>query len=52
MRRAAAVLTAFAGNAVAHPGHGGLQGHFHGWGLEHVLLLAVFLVLLFISARK
>jgi len=52
MHRAAAVLMVLAGDVLAHPGHGGLEGHFHGWGLEHAVLLAVFLAALFIAARK
>ena len=43
MRRAAAALIVFAGNVAAHPGHSGQEGHFHGWGLEHALLLLMIL---------
>ena len=52
MRRVAAVLTVFAGDVLAHPGHGGLQGHLHGWGLEHAALLAAILLALFIAVKK
>ena len=52
MRSAAAVLIAFAGEAVAHPGHGAPDGHFHGWGLEHGLLFAVVIIALAITAKK
>ena len=52
MRSAAAGLILFAGNAMAHPGHGGQEGHFHGWGPEHALLLVVVLAVLAYAARK
>ena len=52
MRSAAAGLILFAGNAMAHPGHGAADGHFHGWGPEHVLLLVVVLAVLAYAARK
>jgi hypothetical protein len=52
MRSAAAALIVFAGNVAAHPGHGGQEGHFHGWGLEHGLLLVVILGALAFAARK
>ena len=53
MRRAAAALIAFAGEALAHPGHDAPEGHFHGWGLEHALLFAVvFAALAFAAKRK
>lgn len=55
MRRLAnllAILSLAAGNAAAHPGHGALEGHFHGWGPEHAVLLAVFFAALFLAARK
>jgi hypothetical protein len=52
MRSAAAALIVFAGNAAAHSGHGGQEGHFHGWGLEHALLLVAMLGLLAFAARK
>jgi hypothetical protein len=41
MRSAAAALMVFSGELFAHPGHGAADGHFHGWGLEHALLIAV-----------
>lgn len=31
-------LVAFSSGAVAHPGHGGLLGHIHGWDWGNVLL--------------
>jgi len=53
MRSAAAALIAFAGEALAHPGHGAPEVHFHGWGLEHALLFAaVFAALAFAAKRK
>ena len=52
MRSAAAALIAFAGEAPAHPGHGAPDGHFHGWGGEHALLLAVMALVLFFALRK
>ena len=53
MRSAAAGLIVLAGNAMAHPGHGAREGHFHGWGFEHALLLAVIaLALAFALGKK
>ena len=52
MRSAAAGLMVFAGNVLAHPGHGAPEGHFHGWGPEHALLLIVILAVLAYAARK
>lgn len=52
MRRAAAALIVFSGEALAHPGHGAAEGHFHGWGLEHALLFAVIFAVLAIAAGK
>ena len=52
MHRAAAALIAFPGLALAHSGHGGLEGHFHGIGIEHALLLAAILGLLAFAVRK
>jgi len=53
MRSAAAALIAFSGEVLAHPGHGALEGHFHGLDLEHLLLFAVvFAVLAFAVKRK
>ena len=52
MRSAAAGLMMFAGNVLAHPGHGAPEGHFHGWGPEHALLLIVILAVLAYAARK
>jgi hypothetical protein len=52
MRSAAAALIAFPGMLFAHPGHGALEGHFHGWGLEHALLFAAVLAFLAFALRK
>ena len=52
MRSAAAALIVFAGNVAAHPGHGGQEGHFHGLGIEHVLLFAVIFGVLAFAVRK
>jgi hypothetical protein len=53
MRRAAAALILASGEALAHPGHGAPEGHFHGWGVEHAALFAVvFLVLAFSALKK
>jgi hypothetical protein len=52
MRSAAAALMVFAGNALAHPGHGAPEGHLHGWGVEHALLLVVIAGLLVYAVRK
>jgi len=52
MRSAAAALIAFSGEILAHPGHGAPDGHFHSWGVEHALLLAVVVGLLAFAVRK
>lgn len=52
MRSAATALIVFAGQAVAHPGHGAPESHIHGFGVEHVLLLAVVLVVLAFAVKK
>ena len=52
MRSAVAALIAFSEKVLAHPGHGAPAGHFHGWGLEHVLLFAVVLAVLAIAVSK
>ena len=52
MRRAAAALIYFPGTLFAHPGHGALEGHFHGWGLEHALLFAAIFAVLAFAVRK
>ncbi len=52
MRSAAAALIAFSGELFAHPGHGALEGHFHGLGLEHALLLALVLAVLAFAVKK
>ena len=52
MRRLIAGLSMFAGNAIAHPGHGAVEGHFHGLGLEHGLLLALVLAFLAYAVKK
>ena len=49
MHRAAAALTLFSGQLLAHPG---VEGHFHGAGIEHVLLFAVIFALLAFALRK
>jgi hypothetical protein len=52
MRSAAAALTLLAGGALAHPGHGAPEGHFHWVGLEHGLLLLVMLAFLAYALKK
>jgi hypothetical protein len=52
MRRAAAALMAFPGELLAHPGHGAVEGHFHGFGAEHTLLLLVVLAFLAYAAGR
>jgi len=52
MRGAAAVLMVFAGQVLAHPGHGGAEGHIHAFGLEHAALFAAIAGLLFYAIRK
>ena len=53
MRSAAAGLILVAGNAMAHPGHGAPEGHFHGWGFELALALVVVIAAaLAIALRK
>jgi hypothetical protein len=52
MHRAAAALIAFPGTLFAHPGHGALEGHFHGWGVEHALLFGAVFALLAYAFRK
>ena len=52
MRSLIAGLSLFAGNAIAHSGHGAVEGHFHGLGLEHGLLLAVALAFLAYAVKK
>ena len=52
MRSAAAALIAFSGNLLAHPGHGAVEGHFHGWGLEHAFLFVVIFALIAFAIRK
>ena len=49
MRSAAAALTVFSGQVLAHPG---AEGHFHGLGVEHALLFAVIAGVLAFAARK
>ena len=49
MRSAAAGLIIFAGNVLAHPG---AEGHLHGFGIEHVLLIAVIFGVLAFAVRK
>jgi len=52
MRSVATALVVFAGQALAHPGHGAPEGHIHGFGVEHVLLLAVVVAFLAFAVRK
>ena len=52
MRSAAAALIAFSAEVFAHPGHGALEGHFHGLGIEHALLFAVMFGVLVFAVRK
>jgi hypothetical protein len=52
MRSVAAAVLMFSGQVLAHPGHGAAEGHFHGWGAEHVLLLAVVLAALAFALRE
>jgi hypothetical protein len=48
MHRAVAALIAFSGEVLAHPGHGAPESHFHGVGVEQLILFAlVFLFLIF-----
>jgi hypothetical protein len=49
MRNAAAALTLFSGQVLAHPG---TEGHFHGLGIEHALLFAVMFGVLVFAVRK
>jgi len=49
MRSAAAALTLFSGQVLAHRG---TEGHFHGLGIEHALLFLVMVGLLVFAARK
>jgi hypothetical protein len=49
MRSAAAALTLFSGQLLAHPG---TEGHFHGLGIEHALLFAVMFGVLVFAVRK
>jgi hypothetical protein len=43
---------AYAGGALAHPGHGGAHGHVHTFGVEHFILLVVVAAFLYYAARK
>ena len=52
MRSTAAALIAFSGELLAHPGHGAAEGHFHGFGIEHVLLFAVVIAFLAFAVKK
>jgi hypothetical protein len=53
MRSAAAALTVFSGQVLAHPGaEGHFHAHFHGMGAEHALLFAVIAGLLAFAVRK
>jgi hypothetical protein len=53
MRSAAAALTVFSGQVLAHPGvEGHFHAHFHGLGAEHALLFAVIFGVLAYAVRK
>ena len=52
MRSAAAALILFTGQALAHPGHGAAEGHFHGLGIEHGVLLVIVLGLIAYALKK
>ena len=52
MRSLTAAFMAFAGPAFGHPGHGAAEVHFHGWGLEHALLLVAVIAALAFAVRK
>jgi hypothetical protein len=52
MHRAAAALIVFTGEALAHPGHGAPEGHFHGVGVEHLILFAVALLVIIFAIKK
>ena len=52
MRSAAAALMVFSGQVLAHPGHGAAEGHFHGLGIEHGLIFAAIVFLLFAAFKK
>jgi hypothetical protein len=45
-------LIVVSGEVLAHPGHGAAEGHFHGWGVEHLLLIAVATLVLAFSVMK
>ena len=51
MRSAAATLMIAAGSALAHPGHGAPEGHLHGLGMEHLVLLIVVVGFLIYAQR-
>ncbi len=52
MRSVAAALLAVSGPVLAHPGHGSAEGHFHGWGPEHAVLLVAVVAILAFALRK
>jgi hypothetical protein len=52
MRSAAAALIVFSGQVLAHPGHGAVEGHFHGLSIEYVLLIAVVVAFLTYAVKK
>jgi hypothetical protein len=52
MRSAAAALILASGQLQAHPGHGAMEGHFHAFGIEHAVLLAIVLGLLAFAVKK
>jgi hypothetical protein len=52
MKRGAALLMLVSGTVLAHPGHGALEGHLHGWGLEHAVLIAAVVGLIIYAFKK
>ncbi len=52
MRGMIAGLLVWAGNAVAHQGHGAPEGHFHSFGIEHALLLAAVVGFIVYALKK
>ncbi len=52
MRSAVAVLAVFAGEVLAHDGHGAPEGHFHSFGLEHAALVALVVAIVVYAVRK
>ena len=53
MKRAALAMMVLAGEAVAHPGHGAPEGHFHAHAAEYLAgLVLVLLIVLYAIKRK